>query len=103
MYLFSGWGVVVVQMIPVPTTLLACKIMPVMRSAKRVMEVCFFVETKGSALRPVDVKRRIAVFPERAGIAGVSPLSALAMNVLLQKTMECAQQMSAQNSVIFVR
>ena len=62
----------------------------------------FFCGNEVRVSKPVVVKQKIAVYLERAGITGVSPLLALAMNVLSQRTMACVQQMNAQNSVIFV-
>ncbi len=90
-------------MIPVQIPILVYKIMPGMRSAKSLMEICSFVEIKGSVLRPVVVKQKIAVYPERVEITGVSHLLDLVMNVLSQKMTACAQQMSAQNSTFFLK
>ena len=84
-------------MTPIPTDLLVCKITQGMHSAKKPMEICSFVEMKGRVLKPVVVKQKIAVYPERVGTTGVSPPLALAMNVLSQEMMACAQQMNAQN------
>ena len=89
-------------MTPVPTALLVCKITQDTRSAKNRMEICSFVEMRGRVSKPVVVKQKIAVYPERVEIIGVSPLLALAMNVLSRRTTACAQLMNAQNSVIFV-
>ena len=86
------------QTIPEPP-IPACRIMPVMRSAKRQTERCFFVEMRGSVSKPAVVKRSIAVCPERGGMAGVSPILALVMNVLSQKMTACVQQMSVRNKI----
>ena len=85
-------------MTPVPTALLVYKTMQGMHSAKRQMEICSFVEMRVRVSKPVVVKQKIAVYPERVEIIGVSPLLALAMNVLSRRTTACAQLMSALNS-----